>query len=60
MPFRDQVQFQATTGGQLVFIVDELGRSVAQLRAGADGRVLWQPAASLPAFTWRAGPMAAR
>ncbi|QKG57526.1 hypothetical protein GKZ68_13390 [Hymenobacter sp. BRD128] len=49
MPFRDQVQFQAITGGQLVFIVDELGRTVAQLRAGADGRVLWQPAASLPA-----------
>lgn len=49
MPFREQVQFQAATGGQVVFIVDELGRSVAQLRAGADGRVRWQPAASLPA-----------
>jgi hypothetical protein len=49
MPFRDQVQFQTTTGGQLVIIVDELGRTVAQLRAGTDGHVLWQPAASLPA-----------
>jgi hypothetical protein len=49
MPFRDQVQFQAITGGQVVFIVDELGRTITQLRAGADGRVLWQPAASLPA-----------
>ena len=29
--------------------VDELGRAVAQLRTGVDGRVLWQPAASLPA-----------
>jgi len=49
MPFREQVQFQATTGGQLVVIIDELGRPIAQLRAAADGRVLWQPAASLPA-----------
>ncbi|MGI4759794.1 MAG: hypothetical protein ACRYF0_03745 [Janthinobacterium lividum] len=49
MPFHEQVQFQATTGGQLVLIVDELGRTIAQLRAGADGRVQWQPAASLPA-----------
>jgi hypothetical protein len=49
MPFREQVQFQAASGGQLVNVVDELGRTVAQLRAGADGRVQWQPAASLPA-----------
>jgi len=49
MPFREQVQFQASAGGQLVLIVDELGRTVTQLRAAADGRVLWQPAASLPA-----------
>jgi hypothetical protein len=49
MPFRDQVQFQTAKGGQLVFIVDELGRTITQLRAGADGRVVWQPAASLPA-----------
>lgn len=49
MPFHEQVQFQATTGGQFVLIVDELGRPIAQLRAGADGRVQWQPAASLPA-----------
>ena len=48
MPFREQVQFQAPAG-QLVLIADELGRSVAQLRADASGRVLWQPAASLPA-----------
>ncbi|MDO7885388.1 hypothetical protein [Hymenobacter cheonanensis] len=49
MPFREQVQFRAGGSGQLVVIVDELGRTIAQLRAGADGRVLWQPAASLPA-----------
>jgi hypothetical protein len=49
MPFREQVQFQAATGGQLITIVDDLGRTITQLRAGADGRVLWQPAASLPA-----------
>jgi hypothetical protein len=49
MPFRDQVQFQTATGGQLVVIVDELGRTITQLHAGADGRVLWQPNASLPA-----------
>jgi hypothetical protein len=49
MPFREQVQFKATAGGQPITIVDELGRIIAQLRAGADGRVLWQPAASLPA-----------
>jgi len=48
MPFREQVQFQAPAG-QLVLIADELGRPVAQLRADASGRVLWQPAASLPA-----------
>jgi hypothetical protein len=48
MPFRERVQFKAASGG-LVLIVDELGRTVAQLRAAADGRVQWQPAASLPA-----------
>jgi hypothetical protein len=48
MPFHEQVQFRAASGG-LVLIVDELGRTVAQLRAGTDGRVQWQPAASLPA-----------
>lgn len=48
MPFREQVQFRAPSGG-LVLIVDELGRTVAQLRAGQAGRVQWQPAASLPA-----------
>ena len=48
MPFHEQVQFKAPSGG-LILIVDELGRTVAQLRAGADGRVQWQPAASLPA-----------
>lgn len=48
MPFREQVQFKAASGG-LVLIVDELGRTVAQLRAAADGRVQWQPAAGLPA-----------
>ncbi|AMJ66903.1 hypothetical protein AXW84_16815 [Hymenobacter sp. PAMC 26628] len=47
-PFREQVQFQAGAPGQAITIVDELGRVVAQLRAQADGRVVWQPAA-LPA-----------
>lgn len=49
MPFRDQVQFQAASGNQLILIADALGRTVAQLRAGADGRVVWQPASTLPA-----------
>ena len=49
MPFHEQVQFRAASGGQLVHILDELGRTVAQLHAEADGRVQWQPAASLPA-----------
>ena len=49
MPFREQVQFQAAAGGQAVTIVDELGRVVARLSSAADGRVVWQPAASLPA-----------
>jgi hypothetical protein len=48
MPFHEQVQFRAAVG-QIVLIADELGRTVAQLRAGPDGHVLWQPAASLPA-----------
>jgi len=48
MPFREQVQFQAA-GGQAVTIVDELGRVVARLQAGADGRVQWQPTPSVPA-----------
>lgn len=48
MPFREQVQFGAAAG-QAVVVVDALGRVVAQLRAAADGQVLWQPAASLPA-----------
>lgn len=47
-PFREQVQFQAAAG-QAVTIVDELGRVVAQLRPQADGRVVWRPAATLPA-----------
>ena len=48
MPFREQVQFQAAAGGQAVTVVDALGRVVAQLRAGADGRVQWQPTPTLP------------
>ncbi len=48
MPFREQVQFQAA-GGQVVTIVNELGRVVARLQAGADGRVRWQPTPTLPA-----------
>ena len=49
MPFREQVQFQATAGGQAVTVVDALGRVVAHLTSQADGRVQWQPAAALPA-----------
>ncbi len=49
MPFREQVQFRAAAGGQAVTVVDELGRVVAQLSAGPDGRVQWQPAPTLPA-----------
>ena len=49
MPFREQVQFEAAVGGQAITIVDGLGRVVAQLRAGADGRVQWQPGPTLPA-----------
>ena len=49
MPFREQVQFRAAAAGQAVTVVDELGRVVAQLSAGPDGRVQWQPAPTLPA-----------
>ena len=49
MPFREQVQFRAAAGGQAVTVVDELGRVVARLSAGPDGRVQWQPAPTLPA-----------
>lgn len=49
MPFHNQVQFKAASGNQLILIADAVGRTVAQLRAGADGRVVWQPASTLPA-----------
>ncbi len=49
MPFREQVQFRAATGAQAVTILDALGRVVARLTSQADGRVLWQPAPTLPA-----------
>lgn len=49
MPFREQVQFQTTTGGQAVTIIDGLGRVVAHLTAAADGLVRWQPTPALPA-----------
>lgn len=49
MPFHSQVQFKAASGNQLILIADALGRTVAQLRAEADGRVVWQPAGTLPA-----------
>lgn len=63
MPFREQVQFQAAAGGQVVTIVNELGRVVARLQAGADGRVRWQPTPTLPAGLYVArgadgGPLA--
>jgi hypothetical protein len=47
-PFREQVQFQ-TAPNQAVILVNALGREVARLTSAADGRVLWQPAPSLPA-----------
>jgi len=47
-PFREQVQFRAAAG-QAIEVVDALGRVVARLTSPPDGRVLWQPAASLPA-----------
>jgi hypothetical protein len=47
-PFREQVQFQAAPN-QAVVLVDALGREVAHLTSTADGRVLWQPAPTLPA-----------
>lgn len=49
MPFRAQVQFRAAGAGQAVTVVDALGRVVAQLNSQADGRVVWQPASTLPA-----------
>jgi hypothetical protein len=45
-PFQERVQFQAASGGQLVHSIDGLGRTGAQLRAGA--------------YTWHAVPTAAR
>jgi len=49
MPFREQVQFRTTAGAQAITIIDGLGRTVARLISQADGRVLWQPASTLPA-----------
>jgi hypothetical protein len=48
-PFREQVQFQVSEGGQAIVVVDALGREVAHLTSAADGLVRWQPAATLPA-----------
>lgn len=48
VPFREQVQFTAAPG-QVVIVVDALGREVTRLQAASDGRVQWQPAAGLPA-----------
>ena len=49
-PFRDEVQFQlAGPGRQLVLIVDELGRTVAQLTTASDGRGVWRPSADVAA-----------
>jgi len=48
VPFREQVQLRALPG-QAVTVVDALGRPVARLTAGPDGRVLWQPNAGLAA-----------
>ena len=47
-PFREQVQFQTTTGSQAIVVVDALGRQVARLTSDANGLVRWQPAPTLP------------
>lgn len=60
MPLREQVQFHAAAGGQVVTIVNELGRVVARLQAGADGRVRWQPTPTLPAGLYVARGAAGR
>ncbi|WP_426059731.1 hypothetical protein [Hymenobacter sp. B1770] len=50
MPFREEVRFQLTEkGSQPVVILDELGRTVAQLLSAADGSISWRPANTLPA-----------
>lgn len=47
-PFVEEVRFQLTSvGPQAVTITDATGRVVAQLRSAPDGRVRWQPAASV-------------
>jgi len=56
-PFREQVQFQ-TAPHQAVVLVNALGREVARLTSAADGRVLWQPAPSLPAGLYLARSVA--
>jgi hypothetical protein len=49
-PFREEVRFQfAESGAQPVVIVDEMGRTVANLHTAADGSIRWQPASTLPA-----------
>jgi hypothetical protein len=47
-PFREQVQFTLEKPGtQFVTVFDGLGRSVAHLTSRPDGRVQWQPTATL-------------
>jgi hypothetical protein len=48
-PFREQVQFQVTGGGQAITVIDALGHEVARLTSAANGLVRWQPAPTLPA-----------
>lgn len=59
MPFCEQVQLQAA-GGQAVTITEELERVEARLQAGADGRVRWQMAPTLPAGRYVARGAAGR
>ncbi|MFD2721429.1 hypothetical protein ACFST9_22130 [Hymenobacter monticola] len=50
MPFSETVRFQfAGQGVQPVIITDALGRLVTRVATAADGTVVWQPGAALPA-----------
>jgi hypothetical protein len=49
-PFSEEVRFALhEKGSQAVLVVDELGRTVAQLTSSPDGNVVWRPASGTPA-----------
>ena len=49
-PFTGEVSFQlARPGVQTVVVFDQLGRWVTELRSQPSGKVVWQPAATVPA-----------